>query len=56
MYWQGYSGVVFREIEDIQSEKERGIFMCDYGKEIFSGLKNGFKVVGRGEDVWKEMK
>ena len=29
--------------------------MCDYGKEIFSGLKDGFKVVGRGDDVWKEM-
>ena len=34
---------------------KRGIFMCDYGKEIFSGLKDGFKVVGRGDDVWKEM-
>ena len=28
--------------------------MCDYGKKIFSGLNDGFKVVGRGEDVWKE--
>ena len=28
--------------------------MCDYGNEIFSGLKDRFKVVGRGEDVWKE--
>ena len=29
--------------------------MCDYGNEIFSRLKDGFKVIGRGEDVWKEM-
>ena len=47
MYWQGYSCVSL--------SGNRGIFMCDYGNEIFSGLKDRFKVVGRGEDVWKEM-
>nr|CAN67509.1 hypothetical protein VITISV_026951 [Vitis vinifera] len=42
MYWQGYSCVSL--------SGNRGIFMCDYGNEIFSGLKDRFKVVGRGED------
>ena len=38
----------FGKVKDIQLEKEKGIFMCGYGKEIFSELSDGFKVVGKG--------
>ena len=59
MYWQGYSCVSLSRNRGYSVKKKiklkRVIFMCDYGNEIFSRLKDGFKVIGRGEDVWKEM-